>query len=382
MTRTDYTGRDLENQAIEAIDLSPFLADADAVYVKVEDTLKQDGWGPLITQIELRGRRGGEELEETVIPGTEREAEFIYQDEDTALAAGDPPARFADGHRFIVYRFPFGRGSQATLRVEIGNQYQISASSTPPDRSRTFEPLAQKNALRRWELPATQQFLTYDESGADALLADAQDALVLKKQAGKGRVVFCGLPGRYFVSSEAADRQLRVLVRRLVASAGRKYVEKPYIELQRGDYLIAKTFDGKLRLDGRYVNVLQPDLPVVNGLRLGPDELAVLKTVGARDSNVPRLLHSSSCVEWKSEGADHMRLIVSGALGVKGACRIATGGRRLASVEATVATGREPNAEVRSESDTVLVTYDNLPNGIALDIRWQSPVPRGGRTER
>jgi hypothetical protein len=51
-------------------------------------------------------------------------------------------------------------------------------------------------------------------------------------------------------------------------------------------------------------------------------------------------------------------------------------------MEATAATGREPNAEVRAEADTVLVTYDNLPNGIALDIRWEWPVPRGGRSGR
>jgi len=371
VARTDYTGRNLENQKIEAIDLSPFLADADAVYVKVEDTLKQDGWGPLITQIELRGTRGRGEFEETVIPGTQRETELIHQDQDTALTDGDPAARFADGHRFIVYRFPFDRGSQATLRVEVGNQYQISASSAAPDRSRIFEPPAGKRPLRAWELPVTQPFLTYDESGASTLLADGRDGLVLEKPAGKGRVVFCGLPGRYFVGSEAADQQIRALVRHLVESGGRRYVEKPYLKLRRGNYVIAKTFDGKLRLDGTYVNILKPDLPVVDGLRLGPDGLAVLKTLGEREGKAPRLLHSSSCVEWKSEEADRTRLIVSGALGVKGACRIATRGRELGTLEATAATDREPNLEVRSDGGTVLLTYDDLPNGTAIDVRWQ-----------
>jgi hypothetical protein len=371
VARTDYTGRNVENQAVEEIDLSPFLREADAVYVKFEDTLKEDGWGPLITQIELAGTRGGKEWAETIAPGTDGEAKLIYHDDNTALTPGEPPARFVDGHRSIVYRLPFDRGSQAAMRVEIGNQYQISASSVAPDRTRTFRPRSQGRDLGRWQLPATQKFVTYDGSGADVLLADDREALILERRAGRGRVVFCGLAPSYFVGSEAGDEHLRALVRRLVQGAGQRYVERPYIKLRRGDYVIARTFDEKLHIKGAYVDVLKPDLPVLDGLRLNPDQLAVLKTAGTRDTEAPRLLHSSSCVEWRSEAPERTRLIVSGALGVRGACRIATAGRKLATSRATAATGREPDLVVRSDGDSVLLTYENLPNGMAIDIAWK-----------
>lgn len=371
VARTDYASRNLENQTVEEVDLSPFLADGDAVYVRFDDTLKEDGWGPLITRIELQGTREGQAWSATITPGTDREAEFIYYDDNTALTEGDPPARFADGHRSIVYRFPFDRGSRATMRVEIGNQYWISASSVAPNRARTFRPGDRGRGLDRWELPMAQAFVTYDGSGADVLLGDDQDALVLEKGLGKGRVVVCGLPPRYFAGSEAGDRHLRALARRLVIAAGHRYVEKPYIRLRRGDYVIAKTFDGELRIGGTYVDVLKPDVPVVDDVRLGPDELTVLKAVPPRDAKSPRLLHSSSCVEWKSEEADRTRLIVSGPLGVKGVCRIATGGRELAKINAVAATERSADVQATAAEDSALLTYENLPNGMAIDIKWR-----------
>jgi hypothetical protein len=107
-----------------------------------------------------------------------------------------------------------------------------------------------------------------------------------------------------------------------VRAAGRGYVEKPYLKLRRGQYLIAKTFDGTLSIPGRYVDILKPDLPVVTDPRLAADSLTVLKAV--QPARRPTMLHCSSCVEWQSEEAARTRLIVSDALGVKGSCRLAT----------------------------------------------------------
>ena len=370
VARTDYTGRNLENRKVEETDLSPFLAESDAVYVRLEDTLKEDGWGPFITSIQLQGTRDGKPVTETFIPGTERERAYIYHDDRTNLTGGQPQARFCDGRTSIVYRFPFDRGSRAALRVDVGNQYQVSASSAAPDVTRRFEAPRWPEGADLWQVPVGESFVTYDDAGAAPLVAGGADALVLENQVGKGRVLVCGLPGRHFAGSERGDRQLRALVARLVAAAGRQYVEKSYVRLRRGDYVIAKTFDRELRIEGRYVDVLKPDLRVVDGVHLAPDSLAVLHDVSRlMQPGKPRVLFCSSCVEWKSEEPTRVRLIVSSALGVRGACRVWTGGRKVEALRGTSAIGGEVKIDVRTEGDTLLLAYDNLPNGIAIDIR-------------
>jgi hypothetical protein len=368
VAQTDYAGRNLGNRKTEVVDLSPFLAAGEAVHVKFEDTLKGDGWGPSIFRFELAGTQNGKPVQETVLPGSPREAELIYRDDGSALTPGDPPARFTDATRSIIYRLAFDRGTRATLRVDLGNQYRISATTAPPRLTRAFTGADGLGPADLWALPATESFVTYAESGGTALLADGADALVLEQRVGKGRLAFCGLPGRHFTASEEGDRRLRALVRHLVESSGREYVEQPHMVLRRGEYLVAKTFDGDLRLPGRYLNILQATLPVVEGVELGPDRLAVLKVVEPGDR--PRVLHCSSCIEWKSEEPGRVRLIVSDALGVRGACRLWTGGRPATETRSLSATGEAVDLSVEREGETLLLRYEDQPNGIAIELRF------------
>jgi hypothetical protein len=369
VAETGYRGRMLENRKVEEIDLTPFLRDSDAAYVKLEDTLPEDGWGPLISGLEIEGTRGGKPVKESVAPGAPRETELIYQDQGSKLTDANPPARFADARWFVVYRLPFDRGTRATLRIDIGNQYRILASGTAPDRVRAFRRGSWPGSRDLWTVPVNQRLVTYDASGAEVLLSDGKDALLQEKRVGKGRVLQCGLPGRYFTASEAADRQMRALAERLVRAAGQRYVEKPYLKLRRGPYVIAKTFDGTLSIPGRYVDVLEPDLPVVSDVSLAPDRVAVLKAAPPDDR--PAILHCSSCVEWSSDEPSRTRLIVSDALGIKGSCRVATGGRSLAEVRATSTTGERIDVSTHADADTLLLRYDNQPSGIGVDIRWR-----------
>ncbi|MBM3498380.1 MAG: hypothetical protein FJX74_06880 [Armatimonadetes bacterium] len=369
VAETDYQGRMLENRRTLEIDLSAFLTDGDAAYLRLEDTLPEDGWGPLLSGFELDGTRDGKPVREPIAPGSPRETELIYHDAGSLLTGAQPPTRFADGRRFIVYRLPFDRGTRATLRIDLGNQYRLLASGRPPDRERAFPRGAWGDGPDLWRTPVNQPFVTYDDSGAEVLLGDGKDALALQKTFGQGRVLFCGLPGRCFAATERGDRQLRALMRHLVEAAGHAYAEQHHLKLRRGPYVIAKTFDGPLSLPGRYVDVLKAELPVVRDVRLAPDRVAVLKAV--ETVGRPQVLHCSSCVDWSDEAPMRTRLIVSDALGVHGACRLATGGKTLQSATVTSATGEAVEVATREEADTLLLRYDNQPSGLAIDVKWR-----------
>jgi len=125
-----------------------------------------------------------------------------------------------------------------------------------------------------------------------------------------------------------------------------------------------------LTLRGQYVDVLQANLPVVSEVRLGPDQLTVLYDASPDLGGDPRLLFSSSCVEWRAQETDRLRLIVSGARGVFGTCRVFTGGRSVASIRALTAAGREVSVDARVDGNTVLLRYPNEPFGLGIRIDW------------
>ncbi len=369
---TDYTGRLMENQTVEEIDLTPYLNDSDAVYVRFEDSQKDDGWGGLITRLELDGTQGGNPYRETLIPGSAAEGALIHDDNESHL--NDGPARFTDALSYVVYRLPFDRGTRATLSVEIGNQYRILVSAAPPGTERIFHALPHRTDSDLWRISTGEPFVTYQNSGATPLITPVAQAflpaaigpLVLEKRVGSGRALFCGLAGRHFAASERGDRQLRALLRR---SLGDEYREQSHIKLERGDYVIAKTFDGGLALPGPFIDILTPDLAVRTEVTLAEDSLAVLKRL--RKSTDPTIAMCSSCAEWKSEEPTLTRMIVSDALGVNGVCRIYAADRKVRRVHAVTHSGDATDIAVTSDGPTILLRYPNQPNGIGITVEWE-----------
>jgi len=213
----------------------------------------------------------------------------------------------------------------------------------------------------------------YDRSGAEPLYVDDTGCLLSEKRVGRGTVLFLGCAPSRFARSAEASAQLRALVRHAVErNASATYREQAHLRLKRGRYTIAKTFDEGLVLPGTSVNVLQARLPVVSDLRLGPHQVAVLYDASPDlDSNRPGLLFSSSCVEWVSAQRDGLRIVVSGASGVYGTCRVYTAGRKPSNIRTVTAGGREVHIQTEHDGRTMLLRYPNEPFGLAIHIAWR-----------
>jgi hypothetical protein len=310
-----------------------------------------------------------------VRPGADAEARLIAVDGESALTP-DGKARFCDAERYVVYRFRFDRASKPTVRIEVGNQYRISAAPTPPEVGRTFvcadgEPF--RGELARWDVPATAAITTYPNLGARVLCRREGDgdALIAERKVGEGMVACVGLSPSIFAQSPQGADRLRQLVRYLVERhAGAEYREQSCLRVDRGRYVAAKTFDGPLTIRGAYVDLLKADLPIVREVSLGPDQWCLLYDARPDMGPEPRLLYSSSCVEWRKEEPARTRLSVSGALGVRGTCRLWTGGARLASARAVDAMAQPAQIDSQTQGDTVLLGYDNRPQGLGITLEW------------
>jgi len=377
VARSDYAGRTLENRGIVEVDLSPYLSEG-AVLVRCGDSLPDDGWGALISRVEATGVRNGQPVSIDAYAATDAERALIAEDRQTGVtgpqagAPADAGARFCDVGNYVVYRLEFDAGTKATLRLDIGNQYVISvapASALTPQRAEPAEAFAPFSEA--WEIARDVPLVLYDDPGATPLLTGADGAVAQERALGRGTVIQVALPPAWFARSPHAAQAMRSLAHyALEAKLGVPWQEQQYLKVSRGRYVIAKTLGESLSLEGPYLNVLEADLPIVDRVDLGPDQVAVLldPELGRRDA--PGLIFSSSCVEWTDEAPSQTRLIASGAKGVTGTMRLYSAGRVPQEVVARAANGRDVAVEIVPQGDTVLLRYPNEPLGLGIRVGW------------
>jgi hypothetical protein len=182
--------------------------------------------------------------------------------------------------------------------------------------------------------------------------------------AGKGTVIKVSASPSLFASSPDRADMLRSILASACKAAGVEYTESPRLAIRRGNYVAVRTFDGCKNLKGSYVNILDPKLSVVKDPTVAPDKCALYKDVTRQMTGAPKLLYASSKVEKKVETAQSTKLTLTGPVNTKGVARIYTGGKQVLTVEPT-------DLPVQAHGDTVLATYENMPESVSISIEWK-----------
>jgi hypothetical protein len=129
--------RDASNRDVYELDLSEFLG-GEAVYLRFDDAFPEDGWGPAVHEVTVRA--DGAVIAQFVA-GTDAEAPYLYDPDNSQVSDGSGGHRFADNGRYFVYRFAPPAGAQSlAVSVEMWNQYKVSATSQQPPTSIHQEP--------------------------------------------------------------------------------------------------------------------------------------------------------------------------------------------------------------------------------------------------
>ena len=180
---------------------------------------------------------------------------------------------------------------------------------------------------------------------------------------GKGAVVWALQPPSFYASSAAAGDGFRRMVEQACKKAGLKYIEQPRLGIRRGDYVAMRTFGEPKQLTGSYVSILDPKLAVIADPVIAKDKCALYKDVTKQMTGEPKLLYSSSKVEKKVETAQSTKLVLSGPVNTKGVARVYTGGKPVLTVEPT-------DLKVETNGDTLLATYENMPESLTVTITY------------
>jgi hypothetical protein len=368
VAQTDYTGHNLENRGPVAVDLTSAVRDTGCALVKFEDTVTEDGWGPYLSAIHLRGTRDGKTLDQRIVPGTPLETALIYSDNGSNAT---DTARFVDGRGDLVYLLRFDPGTTASAEFDVGNQYRVSVAPAPSEILLHVEvegagPLGDN--LRELGAAELRKAVGYPSLGGRTLVSAGDVTLLAEAPLGTGSITVCGLDPATFARTGVGDRLVRALARSACGRIGVEYTEPGVMEVQRGPYLVVRTLEQPLEIAEPMVDLFTPDLRVRPAGVLAPGSLAILKRLPPVGPT-PVVVASSGCMEWTASADGALCMLISGADSVPGVIRVVTGGRR---VEATArdAFGHEREVQVTPEGDTALLRFRSEPLALGLRVAF------------
>jgi hypothetical protein len=190
--------------------------------------------------------------------------------------------------------------------------------------------------------------------------------------AGKGLLIVERKHPAWFSRSAEGSNRLLELVRRGMEAAGSPLVERNWMQLRRGPYVIAAVLDESLgaeplRLRGRLIDLLDARLPVREAVVVQPGGQAWLLDLDRVTAKAPAVLAAAGRVESWSPTSGGVRYTITSPEGIRVVARIL-----LPSAPKTVAVDGKPNTTYQwhEASKTVLVTHPGSPKPVEVAITW------------
>ncbi len=368
LLRGDGAEHSLTNRKRYTMDLSRISAQTGSVAVRFRDASEQDGWGPYVTTIELRidGK-----IAAAFSAGSDLETRFLVDDTGSQISG---PARFADGTNYWIYRFDnLPKDKPVTLTVDMGNGFLVEAGPAPAPpisiEAAFADPAPRLAKLRlQRKYPLTSYSLP---DGATPLykLAGATP-LVWEAKSGAGTVTYVGIAPGYVTATDQTSRWLRWLVKRAYQAAGGTYKESGSFVAKRGPFVGVRALAQEESLDGRYVDLLDSSLPVVEDPTVAPRGRGLYMKAGST-KGAPRVIAVSGRLRARTEQTGATGFFVQAPSRTQGAARLFAGGKSVASAAGFTAWGQPIAVKTSANGSTVLVRYPNDVDGVAVRITWK-----------
>jgi hypothetical protein len=181
----------------------------------------------------------------------------------------------------------------------------------------------------------------------------------------EGPIILARRPGGSTVVRQALRAACEAL-----GSASPPYLERPYLLLRRGHYVIAGApgngTEPVRRLSGRFVDLFDGDLPVRTGHDLLPGRQALLIDLDQLGSRSARVAAASARIRDQRDAPGRLSFRAFGPSGTPFTARIVLPG----VPHAARANGLPIPIDWDVASDTALLRHGNAPDGVAFEIEW------------
>jgi hypothetical protein len=192
--------------------------------------------------------------------------------------------------------------------------------------------------------------------------------------AGKGKVFVVRDEPKNFVMKTDGDRDFFYAVERAYQTAfkSRKPEIKNSLLLRRGTYLIAAVMDESVSgeptvLKGTYIDLFDPELPILSEKRILPGEQAFLYDIQTiKDKRLPKVLCGASGIYDCKYGKRSFSFTAKSPANTTNASRI------LLPRQPVKVTANRSDCDFLwdERSHTCLVKFENSPDGVNVEINW------------
>ncbi len=177
-------------------------------------------------------------------------------------------------------------------------------------------------------------------------------------------------PSSFALSPDGPELLLR-LARQAYRRRNLRFETASQMVLVRGPYVIAAGMEGtgneaRPPLTGPFVDLLDPELPVIDSVKLLPGEHRLLLSIDEVDGPTDRVICSGSRVYGQRREGHRFSFVSSGPSGTMATTRVRLSGRPEA-VE--IDADRNVEARWQSSSRTLCLRYPNVPTGREVTIR-------------
>jgi hypothetical protein len=211
------------------------------------------------------------------------------------------------------------------------------------------------------------------------LAADEPEGLT---RVGDGAVLFLRTsPCRLAEGRDGAELLRRSAAQLLDAvKGGFRWKPSNALALRRGPYVIASVMeesahDRPLTLQGRFVDLLDPALPLVGGKTVHPGEQCLLYDLDAEDAGGGEVIAASSRIEQYEAGDRRIAFTAKGPTGIEAVCRLrcpfppSSAHAEPADPDAASGEAAHPVPfDWDAASQTLILRYRHRPGGIRLTI--------------
>jgi hypothetical protein len=176
-----------------------------------------------------------------------------------------------------------------------------------------------------------------------------------------------------FADSDAASQVYLPLIDWAVQhSAAELHLATPgYFMMRRGPFVIANARQKPISVDGKFIDIFDPDLPVVDGIHLAAGASGLFRDVTdiLAGEGPPVVLHATHRLISQQFDAASLRFFIKGPAGTPAVVRIFTGGREIESITAVDSAGQPVEVTSVVEGMTARLEFPNDPDGVTVTIR-------------
>ena len=190
---------------------------------------------------------------------------------------------------------------------------------------------------------------------------------------GKGTVIRKKLSSRDFAGAEMASKvYLPVINWALEESRKFEKLKTPgYFCMKRGDFIIAHSEKKKISRSGKFIDIFDTNLPVIDKIDLKPGESGLYKDVTEilKNGKTPIVLHSTLRLVSQKYGKKQLTFVVKGPEQTPAAARLFLAGIKTPKIAAVNSKGKKVDVTVKKDAATYLLRFPNSPEGVTVSVK-------------